>query len=203
MNTSWKFQGCSLIYTGMAKYLDIPVLLLTVGTLLSASFRFTVSNVSNIIPTDCMPTVQGQTSTDIRKEPWWCTSSTWSLLGRRWCWTSSDVMTSACFCWRQVTTKASRQSLSSWMVKSWRCKATICQLWQESHTEEMWKSPAGRLALSWSPMPNLRCACLSLHINLGPNKIRLVYRVSKLIFKYQLDLKSCILLLSFIANLKW
>ena len=27
----WKFQGCSSIYIGMAKYLDVPVLSLTVG----------------------------------------------------------------------------------------------------------------------------------------------------------------------------
>ena len=31
MNRSWKFQGCSLIYVGMANYLDVPVLSLTVG----------------------------------------------------------------------------------------------------------------------------------------------------------------------------
>ena len=30
-NRSCKLQGCSLIYTGMAKDLDVPVLLLTLG----------------------------------------------------------------------------------------------------------------------------------------------------------------------------
>ena len=31
INRSWKFQGCSLIYVGMANYSDVPVLSLTVG----------------------------------------------------------------------------------------------------------------------------------------------------------------------------
>ena len=31
-NRSCKLQGCSLIYTGMAKDLDVPVLSLTLGT---------------------------------------------------------------------------------------------------------------------------------------------------------------------------
>ena len=31
MNRSRKCQGCSSIYMGMAKYLDVPVLSLTVG----------------------------------------------------------------------------------------------------------------------------------------------------------------------------
>ena len=31
INRSCKLQGCSLIYTGKAKYLDAPVLLLTLG----------------------------------------------------------------------------------------------------------------------------------------------------------------------------
>ena len=32
INRSWKFQGCSLIYTGMVKDVDVPLLSVTLGT---------------------------------------------------------------------------------------------------------------------------------------------------------------------------
>ena len=39
MNRSCKLQGCSLIYVGMANYLDVPVLSLTVGSLCCVNLK--------------------------------------------------------------------------------------------------------------------------------------------------------------------